>query len=79
MIFNIKLDSGFTWKVRFVEDRHKVDTLPSMTYAFVVSRDSVQIVLMLEALNSLDVKCDDVQNSYLNANPKDKLWLRYGK
>ena len=56
MIFGVKLENGFLRKARFVADGHKVDTPPTMMYASVVSSDSVRIVLMLKALNGLDVK-----------------------
>ena len=36
MIFNVKMDTLFTQKLRFVADFHKVDTSPSMTYTSVV-------------------------------------------
>ena len=46
-----------------------------MVYASVVSRDSVHILLMLEAFNGLDVKFYYVQNAYLNYNPKEEVWF----
>ena len=46
-----------------------------MTHASFVSRYSVIIVLLLAALNRLDIQCADVQNSYLNANPKERVYL----
>jgi hypothetical protein len=38
----------------------------AMTYASVVSRDSVQIGFMLAALNGLDVMACNLENAYLN-------------
>ena len=46
-----------------------------MTYASVVSRDTVRIALTLAALNDCEVLCADVQNAYLNAPPKEKVEL----
>ena len=60
MEFDVKLDAVFTCKSIFFADEHKVDAPPSMTYNLVVSIDSVKIVLMLGALNGLNVKCYDV-------------------
>ena len=52
---------------------HKVDTKPLMIYASVVSRDSVRILLILESLNGINVKCANIQNTYLNAKPKERF------
>ena len=48
---------------------------PLMMYASVVSKDNVQILLILEDLNGLDLRCANVQNTYLNANPKEIVWF----
>ena len=37
------------------------------------------IVLNLDPLNGLDVKCANIQNAYLNANTKDKVLLYAGE
>ena len=75
IIFDVKLDAGFMWKDIFVADWHKVDMPPLMMYASVVSKDNVQILLILEDLNGLDLRCANVQNTYLNANPKEIVWF----
>ena len=62
MIFDVKLDSGFTHKERLVVYGQKVDTPPSMTYDSVVSRDSVIFVLLFDSLNGLGVQYYDVHN-----------------
>ena len=49
-----------------------------MTYASVVSRDSVRIVLKLATLNNLDILCADVQNAYSNAKPKERVYFYAG-
>ena len=63
MIFDVKMDGAFTRKARYVANGNMIDAPPSMTYASVVSRDSVRIALTLAALNDLDVQCADVQNA----------------
>ena len=55
-----------------------LDTPPILTYASVVSRDTVRIVLTLAALNDLQVKASDVQNAYLTAPCKEKVWTTLG-
>ena len=78
MISDVKLDAGFTRKARLVADGHKQVAPDSMTYASVVSRDSVRIVLTLAALDNLDVLCADVQNAYLNAKPRERVYFYTG-
>jgi hypothetical protein len=39
----------------------------TITYASVVSRESVRIALTLAALNGLEVKTADIENAYLTA------------
>ena len=78
MIFDVKLDAGFTRKARLVADGHKQDAQQSMTYLTVVSRESVRIMLTLVALNSLDLQTANVQNAYLNAKPKERVYFYAG-
>ena len=60
MIFDVKLNAGFTQKARLVADGHKQDAPYLMTHSSVVSRDSVRIMLTVAALNHLDLQTDDV-------------------
>ena len=61
MIFDVKLDSGSTWKAILVAYDHNIEKPPSMTHALVVSREIVRIALMLESLNSINVKSANAQ------------------
>ena len=78
LIFDVKLSENFRRKVRFVADGHLVETPASITYSTVVSRDSVRILLMIAALNELDIQGCDVQNAFLSADNLEKHWLRAG-
>ena len=49
-----------------------------ITYASVVSRDTVRIALTIAALNDLQVKGSDVQNAYLTAPCEEKIWTTLG-
>ena len=73
MIFDVKIDAGFTRKARLVANGHRQDTPDSMTYSPVVSCDSVRIMLTLAALNILDLHTAGVHNAYLNAKPKERV------
>jgi hypothetical protein len=77
MIFDIKLD-GLQRKARYVAGGHMTDTPPVMTYASVVSRETVRIALTLAALNDLEVKTSDVQNAFLTAPCEEKIWTILG-
>jgi hypothetical protein len=76
-IFDIKMDS-FQRKYRMVAGGHMTETPASMTYASVVSRESVHIALMLAALNDLQVKTADIENAYLTAPVSEKIWTTLG-
>jgi hypothetical protein len=77
MIFDVKMED-FRRKARFVAGGNTIDTPHAMTYASVVSRESVRIALTLAALNDLDVKMADIENSYLTAPITEKVWTVLG-
>ena len=78
MIFDINMDGKFTRKYRFVAGDHTTDPSASITYSSVVSRDSVRISFMLEALNDIDVIDTNIGNAYLNAACREKIWTKAG-
>ena len=77
LVFDIKLDS-LRRKVRAVAGGHMVDTEPALTYASVVSRESVRIAFTMAALHDLEIKAGDVQNAYLCAPCEEKIWTILG-
>ena len=76
LIFDVKMD--FTRKARFVAGGHTTEAPLAITYSSVVSRDSVRISLMIAALNGLDIMSCDLENAYLNATNRDKIWFEGG-
>ena len=76
VVFDVKMD--FTRKCRFVAGGHTTEAPASLTYSSVVSRDSVRIGFLLAALNDLDVMSCDLENAYLNAPCREKIWFRGG-
>ena len=76
IIFDVKMD--LTRKARFVAGGHLTDPPTSMTYASVVSRESVRIALLLAALNQLNILSGDIGNAYLNAATTEKIYYRAG-
>ena len=75
LIFDVKLGENFRRKARWVADCHKTSAPSAVTYSTVVSRDSVRIIFLVAALNDLDVQGADIQNAYLIAPNKEKLWM----
>jgi hypothetical protein len=59
LIFTIKMED-FRRKSRYVAGGHTVDAPATLTYASVVSRETVRIALTLAALNALEVKASDI-------------------
>ena len=53
MIFDIKMSENFRRKARMVAGGHTTETPSALTYASVVSMDSVRIALTIAALNDL--------------------------
>ena len=78
MVFDIKMGENFRRKARMVAGGHKIDTPAVLTYSSVVSRDSVRIALTIAALNDLKVLTCDIQNAYLRAKCREKIWTIAG-
>ena len=72
------MSENFRIKARFVADGHLVKTPASITYSRVVSRDSIRILLLVEALNEPEIMGADVQNTFLSAENIEKHWIRAG-
>jgi hypothetical protein len=70
---------NFQRKARLVAGGHMTEvSSATMTYASVVSRESVRIALTLAALNDLEVKTADIENAYLTAPIGEKIWCTLG-
>jgi hypothetical protein len=77
MVFDIKMED-FRRKARLVAGGHKTDAPATITYASVVSRETVRVALTLAALNDLEVKAGDVLNAYITAPITEKVWTILG-
>jgi hypothetical protein len=79
LIFDIKMGENFRRKARFVAGGHTTEVPSELTYASVVSRDSVRIALTVAALNGLRIMLPcDIQNAYLTADCRERIWTRAG-
>jgi hypothetical protein len=76
IIWDLKMD--FTRKTRWVLDGCKLPTPEGSTYAGVVSRESVRIVMPCAASNGLEVCAADIQNAYLQAPSSCKDYIICG-
>jgi hypothetical protein len=76
IVFDIKAD--FTRKCRYVAGGHMTDPPASITYASVVSRESVRIAFLIAALNGLDIAAADIGNAYINAPCRERVGITCG-
>ena len=64
IIFEVKMED-FRRKSRLVAGGHMTGTPAAITFASVVSRESVRLSMVLAALNALEVQYGDVMNAYI--------------
>jgi hypothetical protein len=72
-VFDIKM-ATLQRKARLVANGNETDAPKDITYSSVVSRDSVRLFFLLAALNDVEVLSCDIQNAYLMAQTKEKLY-----
>ena len=72
LVFDVKM-GDFHRKARYVAGGHTTEPPGTITYASIVSRESVCIALTLAALNGLEVKTSDIQNAFLAVPPTEKI------
>ena len=65
-------------KARWVKDGHKTPIPEWLTFAGVVSIESVRIAFTYAALNGLPVCAADIQNAYLQAPASEKHYVICG-
>ena len=82
MIFDNTL-VGLVRKARIVPVGYQIDIPSESTYSSMVSSDSVHIAFLVALLHELKILSADVQNAYLNASTKEKVYttagLEFGK
>ena len=57
---------------------HLTQAPATITYASVVSRETVRLALTFASLNDLEVKVGDVLSAYIIAPVKEKVWTILG-
>ena len=76
LVYDVKMD--FTRKTRWVKDGHRTPDPDSSSYAGVVSRESIRILLTHAALHGTDVMAADIRNAYLQAPTSEKHYVICG-
>ncbi len=74
-IFDINTAENFRRGARLVANGNETDAPPTLTYSSVVSRDSVRTALLIASLNKLEVHACDIQNAYLSAGCREKIYF----
>ena len=77
MIFNVKIED-LQQKARIVAGGHMTNTPPTITYASVVSHDTIRIALAMAELHDLNVKNADIMNAYINTHTEEKFYTILG-
>ena len=76
LIFDVKMD--FTRKARCVLNGNIRPDPEGSKYAYVVSRESIRIVLTYAELNGLDICAADIRNAYLQEPSSQKDYIVCG-
>eukprot|EP00970_Alexandrium_tamarense_P003116 scaffold471_cov109-Alexandrium_tamarense.AAC.4 len=77
MIFDVKMED-LRHKARLVAGGHTTEAPATMTYASVVSRETVLIALLIAAINNLPVWAADIMNVCVTAPNQEKIWTTLG-
>jgi hypothetical protein len=77
IVFDVKMED-FRQSARLVAGGHRTKAPATITYASVVSRETVRLALTIASLNDLEVKVRDVLNAYITAPVKEKVWTVLG-
>ena len=77
MLFDVKKED-FRRKSRLVAVGHMTEQPDVITYARVVSRETVRLAQTIAALNDLEVHCGDVLNAYITKPVEEKVWTTLG-
>jgi hypothetical protein len=71
LMYDVKMD--FTRKTRLVAGGHVTQPPSILRYASVVTHESVQIALLIAALNDMSVLGTNISNAYLMAPTTEKV------
>ena len=69
---------NFRHDSRLVAVGHTTKAPANITYASIVSRETVRIALMIATLNDLEVNSGNILNAYVQAPLTEKVWTMLG-
>ena len=78
IVFDVKMED-FHHKARLVVGGHAMKAPATLTYASVVYQETLQIALLLAALNNIDIWAADVLNAYIPAPYREKIGTTLGQ
>ncbi|KAL7475396.1 hypothetical protein ACHAW6_001312 [Cyclotella cf. meneghiniana] len=78
MIFDVKI-ADFSYKAQLVAEGHITKAPATLTYASVMSRETMRIAQLVAALNDIDIWTTDVLNAYISALCHEIIWTPLGK
>ena len=78
IFFDVKMEN-FRRKSRLVAEGHVTEPPETITYASLVSRETVRTSLTLAFLNELPVKVSYIQNAFITALVTEKIWIVLGQ
>lgn len=76
-VFDVKMD--LTRKARICARGDQTDPPLSVTYASVVTRESIRLGFLLASLNRVDILSADIAGAYLNAKCAEKIYTVLGE
>ena len=77
IIFDIKMEY-FCHNERYVSQVNMTDSSSTLTCTSVVSRESVRILLTLEALHNIEVNTTEIKNPYIKSPVLEYIWITLG-
>jgi hypothetical protein len=77
MVFDVKIT--LDRKARYVAGGNQAEPTKEVTFASVVSRNSIRLGFLVAALNDLEVLSADISGAYLNAKVAEKVYTTAGK
>ena len=76
LICDVNIAENFRRETQFVADGHLMYYPAFITYSTVVSRDSVRILLLVAALNDLEIMGDGINNAFLSDPNLEKRCIK---
>ena len=74
MIFDINVTT-LTIKARLIAGERRTHLPKESVYSSVVWRESVHLSFLAAALNKLDILAGNIQNTYINAPTKERVYI----